>query len=466
MSATYLAADFGATSGRIIAGRVAAGRLELEEVYRFPTPRLERGGHTFWDFPACMAHLTEGLRRAASRYGDVASVAVDTWGVDFGLLDAGGELLGLPYCYRDESSVPCMEKLLAEIPERELYGLTGLPALAINSIYRLMAIRDCGEPDLARAAHLLFMPDLFAHSLCGSVANEYTIASTSQLLDVGSRRWDKALIRRLGFPEGIFGEIVQPGSLLGHINGHTAAATGLSREVKVVAAAGHDTACAVYAAASAPDYIPSRTAFLSSGTWSLLGIELERPIVTEAALNAGFSNEGGTEGRITFLQNITGLWILQRLIEEWRSEGKPCGYAELIAMARESDFEATIDVDASCFNNPQSMSAAIASWLAARQLPVPLTQGDAVRCVLASLADRYRKGICQLNSLLPEPVAGLHIIGGGSRNELLNELTARATGLQVTAGQAEATAIGNILIQARSDGAISRLTDINEIKEP
>lgn len=466
MSATYLAADFGATSGRLIAGRIAHGRLELEEVYRFPTPRLARDGHTYWDFPACVEHLREGFRRAARRYDDVASVAVDTWGVDFGLVDAEGKLLGLPYCYRDESSVPYRDKLLAEIPESELYGLTGLPALSINSIYRLMAIKAAGEPDLKRAAHLLFMPDLFAHSLCGSVANEYTIASTSQLLDVRSRRWALSLIRRLGLPEEIFGEIVQPGHTLGCINEATARATGLCRSVKVVAAAGHDTACAVYAASCTPDYKPGRTAFLSSGTWSLLGAELEQPIVTQAALRAGFSNEGGTGAHITFLQNITGLWILQRLIDEWKAEGKSCGYAELIAMARESQFNATIDVDDACFNNPQSMSAAIASWLGSRSLFAPQTQGDAVRCVLASLASRYRKGIEKLDSLLPEPVSGLHIIGGGSRNPLLNELTAEATGLRVTAGPAEATAIGNILIQARADGAIDRLTDINEIIEP
>ena len=466
INGTFLAADFGAGSGRVIAGSLRHNRLVLEEVHRFPNSRVQLGSHIYWDFPMLFAQMLEGFRKAAARYSDIVAIGIDTWGVDFGLVDHNGDLLGLPVCYRDDSTAPYPAKLQELFGADALYERTGLEPLSINSVYRLMDMVAHNDPKLPAARHLLFMPDLLSYYLCGVAANEYTIASTSQLLDPRSREWDLELARSLSIPTDIFCPVVQPGTVLGPILPHIAEATGLSENVKVVAVGGHDTACAVHAAASTPHYTPGSTAFLSSGTWSLLGVELPAPVTTPAALAAGFSNEGGVEGRINFLQNITGLWILQRLVEEWKARGLESSYPALVDMARASTFSSIIDVDDDIFANPACMSAAIADYCREHSIPAPATQGDTVRCVLLSLAARYARGIKGLNSIIPQPVSRIHIIGGGSRNQLLNELTAQATGMEVTAGPAEATAIGNILLQALAVGAISSLSDITEIIEP
>ncbi len=466
MNGTFLAADFGAGSGRVIAGSLRRDRLELKEIYRFSNRRVKLGAHTYWDFAMLYSELLEGLRKASVLYHDIVSIGIDTWGVDFGLVDSNGALLGLPICYRDESTMPYPARLETEIGSRKLYEESGLQSMAINSVYRLMAMKDENDPKLDAAKHLLFMPDLFNFFLCGTAANEYTIASTSQLLDARSRQWNRELISRLNLPQHIFCPVVQPGTELGTLLPDVAAQTGLDTRVKVVAAGGHDTACAVHAAASTPYYISGTTAFLSSGTWSLLGVELQQPVTSEVAEQKGFSNEGGTCGRIHFLQNITGLWILQRLADEWKSCGLEHSYQSLAEMAEKSTWAHTVNVDDPIFSNPPDMSNAIREYCTAHNIPVPATQGDMTRCVLLSLAERYSRGIDSLNALIPEPVKHLHIIGGGSRNQLLNTLTSQATGLEVTAGPAEATAIGNILIQAQSAGAISSLSDITEISEP
>ncbi|MDE7024605.1 MAG: rhamnulokinase [Paramuribaculum sp.] len=463
---TFLAADFGAGSGRIIAGSLRHNRLELKEIHRFANHRVQLGQHTYWDFPMLYTQMLEGLRKAASIYSDIVSIGIDTWGVDFGLVDHNGALLGLPICYRDDTTAPFPARLQEKISPRRLYTESGLQPMAINSIYRLMAMQHEQDPKLATAKHLLFMPDLLSYYLCGVAANEYTIASTSQLLDAHTRNWNKELISLLNLPEHIFCPIVDPGTHLGTILPHIAEQTGLSPQVKVAAVGGHDTACAVHAAASTPYYTPGATAFLSSGTWSLLGVELPSPVTSESARQAGFANEGGACHRIHFLQNITGLWILQRLVEEWKQRNMECDYPQLVEMAEQSTCSVTINVDHSSFANPSSMSQAITDYCIENSLTPPASQGDMVRCVLLSLADRYRKGIEHLNTLTPTPVSRIHIIGGGSRNRLLNTLTAQATGMEVTAGPAEATAIGNILIQAQAAGAIESATDITEIIEP
>lgn len=463
---TFLAADFGAGSGRVIAGSLRHNRLELKEIHRFANCRVQLGNHTYWDFPMLYAQMLEGLRKAAALYSDIVSIGIDTWGVDFGLVDHNGALLGLPICYRDNSTDPFPALLQGMVSSRRLYEESGLQPLAINSIYRLMAMQHEQDPKLPAARHLLFMPDLLSFFLCGVAANEYTIASTSQLLDARTRSWNKELVSRLNLPPEILCPIVEPGTALGTILPQVAEQTGLSKEVKVIAVGGHDTACAVHAAASTPYYQPGVTAFLSSGTWSLLGVELSEPVTTEKAENAGFSNEGGTCRRIHFLQNITGLWILQRLVDEWKATGVEHSYPRLVELAENSNCSTIINVDDPAFANPAKMANAIHSYCAAHSLPAPGSQGDMVRCVLLSLADRYRRGIEQLNSLISNPVSRIHIIGGGSRNQLLNALTAQATGMEVTAGPAEATAIGNILIQAQAAGVINSLTDISEIIEP
>lgn len=356
MNGTFLAADFGAGSGRVIAGSLRHGKLEMKEIHRFANRRVQLGSHIYWDLPMLYDQMLEGLRKAASLYSDIVSIGIDTWGVDFGFVDGNGAPLGLPVCYRDPSTDAFPALLQGMIPPQQLYDESGLQPMAINSVYRLMAMQQEQDPKLTSAAHLLFMPDLLAYFLCGTAANEYTIASTSQLLDARSRQWNRELISRLNLPKELFCPIVNPGTTLGTILPHVARETGLSPEVKVVAVGGHDTACAVHAAASTPHYTPGTTAFLSSGTWSLLGVELPQPVTTESARAAGFANEGGTCGRIHFLQNITGLWILQCLVEEWRRQGCESRYPQLVAMAENSACTTVIDVDHPDFTNPDRKS--------------------------------------------------------------------------------------------------------------
>lgn len=466
MNGTFLAADFGAGSGRVIAGTLHRGKLVLEEIHRFANRRVKLGQHIYWDLPMLYAEMLEGLRKSAARYSDIVSIGIDTWGVDFGLVDLNGAPLGLPVCYRDSSTDPYPALLEEMVGAQRLYQESGLQPMAINSVYRLMSMIHENDPKLNAANHLLFMPDLLAYFLCGRAANEYTIASTSQLLDARTRQWNPELMSRLNLRSNIFGPLVQPGTTLGPVLPDVAELTGLSEQVQIVAVGGHDTACAVHAAATTPQYTPGSTAFLSSGTWSLLGVELDEPVTSEEARIAGFANEGGTCGRIHFLQNITGLWILQQLVEQWKREGEETSYPRLVEMAGQSGYRSIIDVDNPCFTNPRSMSDAIRQYCTGHGMVPPSSQADMVRCVLESLADRYRRGIEQLNTLIPRPVSRIHIIGGGSRNTLLNELTARATGLEVTVGPAEATAVGNILIQAEACGAFHHSDSNIEIIEP
>ena len=448
MSATYLAVDFGGGSGRVMAGKIVDGNVHLDEVYRFPNYQVRLGEHLYWDFPYLFSEMLAGLRKAAGKYDDIKSIGIDTWGVDFGLTDRAGNLLENPRCYRDEANITMPEKVFHTIDEKAHYARTGILPQPINSLFQL-TVRLQENPELlGLAQHLLFMPDLFSFYLTGIANNEYTIASTSELLDARTRDWDYELIDALGFPREMFCEIIMPGSVRGTILHSIAAATGLPASVKVIAAGSHDTASAVYAVPF-EKYTESVSAFLSSGTWSLLGILSDQPVLTEEARSSGFSNEGGVGGKIRFLQNITGLWILQCLIEEWKAQKLCVDYDVILREAEASDFNGIFDVDAPQFASPGNMRAKIAEYFANRGLQVPRTRGDVARSVLASLADRYRRGIEQLNSLLPKPVERLHIIGGGCRNKLLNRLTSEATGLPVIAGPVEATAIGNILLQSK-----------------
>ncbi|MCM1482770.1 MAG: rhamnulokinase [Muribaculaceae bacterium] len=464
MSKTYIAADFGGGSGRIIAGSLADGRLTLRQIHRFDNRQVWLGKHLHWDFPMLYDEMLIGLRKAAAEYSDIVSIGIDTWGVDFGLVDSCGNLLGNPVCYRDPATEPMLERFTATTDMDAHYSVAGLQTIAINSMYRLMAMKDEGDRRLDIAEHLLFTPDLFSFFLTGDYSNEYTIASTSELLDARKHTWNYQLIESLGLPAHIFGPIIMPGQSRGTLLPDVALRTGMAPNVKVVAVGSHDTASAVHAIPGS--YTADGTAFLSSGTWSLLGVELDSPITSPEARQAGFSNEGGTCSRIHFLQNITGLWILQQLVDGWKQRGLTSSYPELVQMAREASTDTLIDVDHPSFSRPGNMEEAIVRYCRERSLTPPSGQGEMVLCVLRSLADRYRRGIEELNKLLPAPVKRLHIIGGGSKNELLNSLTAEATGFEVTAGPAEATAIGNIIMQAQADGAISSPSDITEIIEP
>ena len=454
---TFLAVDFGAGSGRVIAGTLHNGRLELDELHRFSNRQVRIGHHLYWDFPALFEDMKEGLRRAATKYADVESIGIDTWGVDFGLVDCAGNLMGNPICYRDAYTEHLPQEVFQRINESELYAKAGIQVMAINTLFQLYGLHKENAAWLGEAHHLLFMPDLFAYYLTGVCGNEYTIASTSGLLDAKQRTWDLSLIQDLGLPVHLFKDpLFMPGAIRGTLLPEIAAETGLPASVKIIAVGAHDTASAVHA-------IPFRSgkekvsAFLSSGTWSLFGVLRDEPILTEVARTGGFTNEGGVGGKICFLQNITGLWILQSLIRQWTSRGWRADYDYLIAEAEKVTDTSTIEVDAPDFLHPADMETAIAAYCQRQGTKAPVTQGEYVRCVLQSLAIRYHKGLQELNKLLPQPVECLHIIGGGSRNRLLNRLTEEALGIPVYPGPVEATALGNLLVQAEACGS-----DINK----
>lgn len=437
---TYLAVDFGASSGRVMAGtRLPSGDISTEEVYRFPNSPVSRNGFLRWDIRRLFKELENGLSAAASRFSDIRSIGIDTWGVDFGLIDSDGNLAEDSFCYRETAWEEVVNEVARNFGAKNLYEVNGLQPLAINSIYRLIWMRRNGQ-DFA-GKRLLFMPDLFVSHLTGRCSNEYTIASTSGLLDAATKDWSPELMKYVGLSSELMCDIVFPGSDMGKILPEIAQRTGLSPDVRVTTVAAHDTACAVAAVDLAPG-----TAFLSSGTWSLLGLESPVPVLTDKALEHCYSNEGGTDG-ILFLQNITGLWILQQLAEGWKREGKPYDYPTLTRLAEQAPSIGIIDVDDPLFAGTSDMVANITGWCRSHSVSVPATQGEFVRLVLESLAQRYKKGVGAMETVSGRKIERLCVIGGGSKNGLLNLLTAEATGLQTVTGPAEATALGNLKIQ-------------------
>lgn len=458
MSKVYLAADFGGGSGRVIAGWLENGKLTMEEIHRFGNRQVRLGDHVYWDFPALFEDMKAGLKKAASKGYEVESIGVDTWGVDFGLIDRDGQLLGNPVCYRDARTAGMTEKLFETLNPTEHYATTGIQVMEINTLAQLLSIK--GTAQLEAAEHLLFMPDLFSYFLTGKATNEYCIASTSELLDAKRREWSWETIEALGLPKRIFGDIVMPGTVRGELRKDIAEETGL-KDVKVIAVGSHDTASAVAAVPAIEGDGP--VAFLSSGTWSLLGIELPEPILTEEARQAEFTNEGGVGGRIRFLQNITGLWILQRLMAEWKERGEEQTFGELLPAAEQASISSIIPVADAAFTNPPSMEKAISDYCKQSNQPAPQTKGEFVRCLFQSLAKKYKDAIEGVNGLLPESLKRLHIIGGGSQNGLLNQFTADALGIPVWAGPVEATAMGNILVQAMAAGEVADLAELREV---
>lgn len=458
MNKVYLAADFGGGSGRVIAGWLEDGQLRMEEVHRFGNRQVRLGNHVYWDFPALFEEMKTGLKKAAAKGYKVSSIGIDTWGVDFGLIDRDGQLIGNPVCYRDARTSGMVEEMFKTLNPREHYATTGIQVMEINTLSQLLSIK--GTAQLESAKHLLFMPDLFSYFLTGKATNEYCIASTSELLDAKKRTWSWDTIKALGLPEHIFGEIIMPGTVRGTLRPDIAQETGLG-EIDVVAVGSHDTASAV---AAVPAIESDATlAFLSSGTWSLLGVELPEPILSEEARKAEFTNEGGVGGRIRFLQNITGLWILQRLMAEWEERGEKQSFSQLLPEAEKACINSIIPVADATFMNPVSMEKAIYDYCKNSGQQVPVTKGEITRCLLQSLAHKYKEAISGVNDLLPEPIKRLHIIGGGSQNELLNQLTANALGVPVWAGPVEATAMGNILVQAMAAGEIADLDALRDI---
>lgn len=461
---TYLAIDFGGGSGRVIAGTITdekgEKKLTMQLVHRFQNRQVRLGNHVYWDFPALFEDMKTGLKKAAQLGLKVSGIAIDTWGVDFGFIDRDGNLVGNPVCYRDARTNGMAERFFADVDRIAHYAVNGTQVMEINTLFQLLSLKLADSPQLQIADKMLFTPDLFSYFLTGEANTEYTIASTSEMLDARKRDWDWQLIDSLGLPRHLFCPIVMPGTVRGRLRKDIAEETGLG-EVDVIAVGSHDTASAVAAVPATDDEQP--VAFISSGTWSLLGVEINEPILTEEARRAEFTNEGGIGGKITFLQNITGLWFIQRLMAEWKEEGDEQQYDILLPAAEKAVIDTVIPVDDAAFQNPPSMQQAIIDYCNAHNLTAPTSKAETTRVVLQSLAAKYAEATSALNAMLPSPIKKLHIIGGGSQNKLLNRLTEEALGVPVEAGPVEATGIGNILTQALAKGEVSDIAEMRRI---
>ncbi|MFS8501841.1 MAG: rhamnulokinase [Caldicoprobacter sp.] len=455
-----LAFDFGASSGRAILGRFDGKKLSIEEIHRFSNDPVKIREHTYWDILRLFWEIKQGLLKFAHNVdGQLSSIGIDTWGVDFGLLDSSGELLGNPYHYRDSQTEGMMEKAFAVVPKEQIYNYTGIAFQKFNTIYQLLALKERNSPILEKADTLLLMPDLLAYFLTGEKSTEYTNASTSQLVEARSRTWCTELMKALGLPDNIFTTIQQPGTVRGNISPSIAEELNIGR-VPVVAVATHDTGSAVVAVpAIEEDYV-----YLSSGTWSLMGVEVKEPIINEQALQWNYTNEGGAENTYRFLKNIMGLWIIQECKRVWDRQGEVYSFAQLEEMARNSQpFKAFIDPDCDDFYAPSNMPQAIQNFCSRTGQEVPQTKGEILRCVYESLALKYRWTIERLEKILKKPLKVLHIVGGGTKDKLLNQFTANAINKPVICGPTEATAIGNLMMQAKALGEVSNLHEIRQV---
>lgn len=442
----YVAVDLGASNGRVIVATLQSQRLELEEIWRFENKPISLHGRMFWDFLSLFDNVKTGLKLAFSKYGDeITSIGVDTWGVDYGLIGRNGHLLSNPVCYRDSRTNGMVEEVLVKIDKSELYQRTGLQTMQINTLFQLLS-SVTQEPDIIQCADkLLFMPDLFNYFLTGKAVNEYTEATTSQLFNPRDKAWDISLFESLGIPM-LMQNMVFPPTLLGMLSPHLVEELG--GNAQVVAVGSHDTASAVVAA-----NMPG-AAFISSGTWSLMGVKIDDPILTKTAFEKDFSNEGIGMGKIGFLKNITGLWLLQSLVREWKESGSWVSYESLLAEASRSSCLSTIDVDDARLVNPIRMSDVIDLMCRETEQEVPCSMADYAMLVCRSLACKYSQVKQELEECIGQQINIIQVIGGGSQNELLNRLTAEACCCQVVAGPVEATAIGNVITQAIGMGDI------------
>jgi rhamnulokinase len=454
----FLALDLGAESGRAVVAHFEDDYLRLEEIHRFPNGPVKVLDSLHWDVLRLWSEIKHGLGLAARAHGDnLVSAGLDTWGVDFGLLAADDSLLGNPYHYRDSRTHGMMEAAFQIVPRSEIYEQTGIQFMPINSLYQLFAMVQAHSPALASARTFLNMPDLLNFWLCGRKASELTISTTSQCYDPRAGGWARGMLDRLGIPSRIFGEIVAPGTVLGGLRLAVQEEIG-SPAIPIVATAGHDTASAVAAVpAENSDYI-----YLSSGTWSLMGVENEEPVINELSLAHDFTNEGGVNGTFRLLKNIMGLWLVQECRREWAHAGACHTYDELTQMAAKAPaFGPLVAVNDERFLRPGDMVGRIQTFCRDTDQRPPEACGDVIRCVLESLALEYRWVAERLDELVARPLPTIHIFGGGSQNRLLNRFAADATGRTVVAGPVEAAAIGNVLVQAM---ALGHLANLNEAR--
>ena len=454
----FAAVDLGASSGRVILGKISNEKIEYEEVHRFGNGPVARGDGLYWDISSLKANVIEGLSKLADE--DIQSIGVDSWAVDYGLISSSGELIRDPHHYRDDRNLRGVAAIDAIISPAELYSKNGLQFLPFNSLYQFKVDQLEQSALIDKAEKALLVPDLFNFWLCGVKRTERTNASTTGLMNPVTRQWDQQLISQLGINGKLLADVVSEGEVLGQITQQVCQQTKLAATTKVVSVGSHDTASAYVAV---PSTKPN-SLFVSSGTWSLLGVELSEPILTPEAQATNFTNEGGVDGRVRFLKNVTGLWLVQESTREWRQSGKLYQIEALVAAARDLPQRSIIDVNDERFVAPGDMPFRIQDYCRETNQWVPQTEAEIIRVVFDSLAAKYVEVIAELESLTKTKLERIHIVGGGSQNELLNQLIADATQLEVFAGPVEATAIGNLVVQARAAGVLSgTLEDIREL---
>ena len=453
----FFAVDLGATSGRTIVGTLDDGKVILEELTRFDNNLIEANGHFYWDIYALYFEIIKGLKAAKQRDLCITSIGIDTWGVDFVCVAEDGSV-SQPIAYRDPHTFDAMDDYLENVMSREkVYDVTGIQFMNFNSIFQLYAMKRAGNSALKNAQKILFIPDALSYMLTGNMVCEYTIASTAQLLDPRTEQLDPRLLASIGLTQSKFGRMVNPGDLVGALTADVQKQTGYGA-IPVIAVAGHDTGSAVAA-------VPAKNekfAYLSSGTWSLMGIETKKAIINHISYERNFTNEGGIEGTTRFLKNICGMWLYERCRKEWTDA--PKSHPELIAEAmKQPAFQSIINPDDACFANPSSMIDAIQTYCKETNQHVPQGYAEICRCIFDSLALRYRQVFSYLTEMASFPIEVLHIIGGGSLNDNLNQFTANSCGVEVLAGPQEGTALGNIMVQAKAAGEVKDLWDMRKV---
>jgi rhamnulokinase len=451
MPLRLLALDLGAESGRALSGTFDGSRLEMDVAHRFPNVPVHIGGTLYWDFPRLFGDVLAGIRAALAN-GPLASVGVDGWGVDFGLIDRRGRLLANPVHYRDTRTSGMLELAQQRVSAEKIYAQTGIQFMSINTLYQLLSMVEEHDPDLERADKLLMVPDLIHHFLCDSVAGEYTNATTTQCFDVSQGNWASQLLSNLDIPLGLFPEVAPPGTRLGPLR------ADVGGNLTVIAPATHDTASAVVATPLAAD---GTTAYLSSGTWSLIGLELQQPVLTRAAREGNLTNEGGVDGTVRLLKNVMGLWLVQ---EARRALGITLSYDELTAQAATAaPLSAFIDPDDERFLRPGDLPANVRAFCVESHQTPPVDAASLVRVLLESLALKYAVVLRQLEAVSGRTVRTIHVVGGGSQNALLCQLTANASGVPVLAGPSEATSIGNLVVQAIALGELGSIAEARQM---
>ena len=452
----YFSVDLGATSGRTVLSSFNGERIVMKELTRFKNPIIPLGGHMYWDLPALYYEVLLGLRKVSEEKVLLKSIGIDTWGCDFACFGIDGQLLGLPYSYRDPHTDGAQKEFFEKMSPEDLYNKTGIQIMDFNSVFQLDTLMRNRASCLKNAHKILFMPDALIYMLTGEAVCEYTIASTSQMLNHSTGDLDESILAALGLGREKFGKMVKPGTVAGKLTSQVREFTGLG-DVEVVAVAGHDTGSAVAAIPSSDD----NYTFLSCGTWSLLGIELKKPVVTRDSFEANFTNEGGVEGTVRFLKNICGLWIFEQSRKEFKDKEYSVG--ELISLCRKEKINSLIDPDDPCFSHPLSMTAAIDAYCKRTGQTVPATPGEYCRVIFRSLALKYRQVVECLRNFSPEKISRLQVIGGGSQNEYLMQCAADALNMPVICGPVEGTALGNALMQIKSAGRVNSLSEMRSI---